>query len=167
MQNRPFRVHHVIVSKSLSMGSSFWQSCHSLRMESQMHHATTICTTILGDAPRFSKNAPRFRSMHQASFQNAPRKWEMHQAFSEMHQGKRKNATDFSHSIKIVVLSHNSTLILIRSAYCFFVPRAERRPHAARDFMTFRKLNHRKQFPTDLFCRESLFVSCPFRFERI
>ena len=77
-------------------------------MESQMHHATTICTTILGDAPRFSKNAPRFRSMHQASFQNAPRKWEMHQAFSEMHQGKRENATGLSHSIKIVVLSQPS-----------------------------------------------------------
>ncbi len=28
------------------------------------------------------------------------------QAFSEMHQGKRKNATGLSHSIKIVVLSH-------------------------------------------------------------
>ena len=29
----------------------------------------------------------------------------MHQAFSEMHQGKRENATWFSHSIKIVVRS--------------------------------------------------------------
>ena len=87
-------VHRVLVSICLGMGSSFWQSCHSLRMESQMHHATTICTTILGDAPRFSKNAPR--------------KWEMHQAFSEMHQGKRENATGLSHSIKIGVLSQNS-----------------------------------------------------------
>ena len=82
-----------------------------------MHHATTICTTIPGDAPRFSKNAPRFRSMHQASFQNAPRKWEMHQAFSEVHQGKRENAPSLSHSIKIVVLSHNCTLILIRLSF--------------------------------------------------
>lgn len=31
------------------------------------------------------------------------------QAFSEMHQGKRKNATGLSHSIKIVVLSHVKT----------------------------------------------------------
>ena len=107
-------VHRVFVSILLGRGSSFWQSCHSLRMESQMHHATTICTTILGDAPRFSKNAPRFRSMHQASFQNAPRKWEMHQAFSEMHQGKRENATGLSHSIKIVVLSHKEMFPKIR-----------------------------------------------------
>ena len=71
------------------------------------------CTTKAG-------NAPRFRTLHQALSKNAPRKQEMHQAFSEMHQGKRKNATDFSHSIKIVVLSHNSTLILIESGYCYF-----------------------------------------------
>ena len=44
----------------------------------------------------------------------------MHQAFSEMHQGKRENATWFSHSIKIVVRSHDSTLILIESGYCYF-----------------------------------------------
>ncbi len=32
----------------------------------------------------------------------------MHQAFSEMHQGKRENATCLSHSIKIVVLSQKN-----------------------------------------------------------
>ena len=58
--------------------------------------------------------------MHQAFSRNAPRKWEMHQAFSEMHQGKRENATWFSHSIKIVVRSHNSTLILIELGCCSF-----------------------------------------------
>ena len=70
-------------------------------------------TTPASFAPRFSQNAPRFRSMHQAPFQNAPRKWEMHHAFSEMHQGNRENATLLSHSIKIVVLSHIRTVILI------------------------------------------------------
>ena len=47
----------------------------------------------------------------------------MHQAFSEMHQGKRENATGLSHSIKIGVPSHNSTLILIESGYCYFYQR--------------------------------------------
>ena len=44
----------------------------------------------------------------------------MHQAFSKMHQGKQKNATDLTHSIKIGALSHNSTLILTESGYCYF-----------------------------------------------
>ena len=48
----------------------------------------------------------------------------MHQAFSEMHQGKRKNATGLSHSIKIVVLSQNRTLIILRSGSCFILSQA-------------------------------------------
>ena len=78
------------------------------------------CTKKTRNTPWLSKNAPRFRALHQALSKNAPRKWEMHQAFSKMHQGKQKNATDLTHSIKIVVLSHNSTLILIESGYCYF-----------------------------------------------
>ena len=86
------------------------------------------CTMPRLFAPRFSKNAPRFRSMHQASFQNAPRKWEMHQAFSEMHQGKRENATGLSHSIKIGVLSQQTTCPSGQVVFCIW-KRGDLNPH--------------------------------------
>ena len=37
---------------------------------------TPFCTTKTRNAPRFSKNAPRFRAMHQALSKNAPRQAE-------------------------------------------------------------------------------------------
>ena len=68
-----------------------------------------------------------------------------------MHQGKQKNATDLTHSIKIVVLSHNSTLILIESGYCYFYQKPQY-------FWAFHVLRPISDAPgTGLFCVYAVF----------